>query len=157
MNTHVTPTPALPGAAGHLGRRTLFAALGGAVVLVAAFAAVVFARGGSEESPPVAAPAAAALAVEAKSASLGDIVVSPAPAARTIYVVSSEEQAASVSEGLAESNAILGALGEPPQLASVLVFSSLIEDGALFQSLIEDNAILRALGLPEDVIVDLRQ
>lgn len=161
MNTHVAPTPALPGPSGHFARNTLIAAVGGSAILVAVFAAVVFARGGSDESPraaaPAVAPAAVAPAIEAKGATLSAIAAGYAAARRPIYLVSSEEQATLVRAGIDDSNAILGALNEPLQLASVMVVGIAIQDETLFQSVMEGNATLRALGLPEKVIVDLRQ
>lgn len=143
MNIETTSTPTMSGVSRRFGRRTLLATLGGSVILVTAVGAGLWARSGSGES---SSPAVQAVAAQASLNS----AVAPAAASHTrytVYVVGSEEEAASVEAGIDYGNSILAANGEPPFSYSVF----LAEPGE------QASHVRFSLGYPEDtVVIDLR-
>ena len=116
-----------------------------------------------DAAPPADGPARADRRA-ALRASPGSDARAPAPAlvpadppAPVIYVVASEEQAASVLAGLREADAIRVWLGEPPLSEQVVVVRSEEEELRLRRSLLEHDTIRGGLRLPPLHIVDLRE
>lgn len=149
-NTSAPSVSRSPGS--RLGRNALVAAIGASAVI----GGTVFATGlwtGADDSGP--SPSAGAVTSPAGSGitlSYAAAVLSP----HNVYIVGTEDQAATIAANLNEANAIRDRSSEPALLDEVLVARSDTEAAAIVAAVNEANAILAAQGLTTNVVVDLR-
>jgi hypothetical protein len=74
----------------------------------------------------------------------------------TIYIVGSEDQAATVSAAISEANAIRSNMNEAPLMDEVVVAMSDDQAAAIESALTDSNGILAGLYGVENSIADLR-
>jgi hypothetical protein len=144
----------MSGSPRRLGRKFLVATAG-VVVVAAAVGGGLWARSDRQES---ASPAVQA-AVAVQPASINSLAVSLASGGytpHTVYIVGSEEQAASVWSGINDANVIRDNQNLPPLLDEVVVAQSDDEVAAMVAGFNDGNAILAALYGAENRIVNLR-
>lgn len=156
MSIHTrTSIPSTSGSPhGRLGRK-LFVTAAGSLVLAAIVGGGLWARSGNHapaspaaQAPAVVqAPATGALAVRAS-----DGGYTP----HTVYIVGSEEQAASVWADINDANVIRNDLMLPPMLDEVVVAATPESAAAVIAGFEDGNRILAALYQVENRIVDLR-
>lgn len=155
MSIHTNASvPSMSGSPrGRLGRNILVAAAGG-VVLAAAVGGGLWVQSARHESasPVVHAPAVAGQPL-GQSAAVNH--VSGAYTPHTIFIVGSEEQAATVSAALNDANLIRHGAGEPPLLDEVVVASTDDAASAVVSAETDRNAILATQYGVENSIVDL--
>jgi hypothetical protein len=139
---------------GRLGRNILVAAAG-SVILAAAAGGGLWARSDRHESSAPAVQAAAAVP-PVSAGSLAIRATNGGYTPHTVYIVGSEEQAASVLRGINDANVIRDSQNLPPLLDEVVVASSDEEASAIMAGENDSNAILAALYRVENRIVNLR-
>ena len=153
MTVHTTSTPTLPTAPRRFGRNAVLATIGGTIVLAATVTGVLMVRSANRE--PVSAP----VAVVAEPAFTSVVVsASSSDGPHTVYVVGTEEEAATIRTGLSEAVRIRATVGEMslPEMESVVVASSDDDAAAVVQGINEANGIRADAGLPAYAVLDLR-
>lgn len=154
MNTHPTSHPSLPSAPRGFGHNALVGIIGGAFLLSFVVAAGLWVSSRGDSSSP-AAPAVSSNAVSQASRSASTFATTNAGGGHTVYIVRSEEQAATVMAGIDEANAIRALSGEPLLLDSVVVAGSAAEAAGISDAVTEGNRIFAGLGVSEETVVDL--